>query len=228
MLVKNWMTRDVITITPEHSMQDAIYLMQEHQVALLPVLKNGKLAGVISDRDLKRASPSDATSLDVHEMLYLISKVRIKDLMKRKVVTIPEDYTVEEAAQVLLENRISGAPVVDAKGGLTGIITRSDIFKVLISITGLGKKGLQIALRVPDKPGPIKALKEIISDFGARTASILSSTDGAPEGYYNVYLRIYQVDRATLPALIEKVKTVGELLYYVDHREDARTVCEGC
>ncbi len=226
MLVKNWMTKNVISIDVDESMQHAIYKMKDRKIRLLPVMSGDRLVGIVSDRDLKRASPSDATTLDMHEMLYLTSRIRIKDLMVEKPITVPPDYTIEEAAQLLLEHRISGLPVVDSRGKVAGIVTRSDIFRALISIAALGKKGIQVALRVEDRPGPIKKIREIVGSFDARTASILSAAENAPEGFLNVYFRIYDLEREKAPALIEEIGKVGIILYVVDHRNNQRVVYE--
>lgn len=226
MLVKNWMSKDVITVDIDDSMQNAIYILQEHNINILPVMENGNIVGIITDRDLKKASPSDATTLDMHELMYLISKIKVRNLMKKPVYTIPPDFTIEEAAAILLEKRISGLPVIDEKNQLIGIITRSDLFQVIISLTGLGKKGVQLAVRLKDMPGPIKEIRELISVYGARTASILSSGDNAPPGYLNIYFRIYQIDRGKLPSLIKEIEKKGDMLYVVDHREDKRTICQ--
>ena len=224
MLVKNWMSKDIITVNVEDSMQDAGYLLREHNINVLPVMEKGRMVGIVTDRDLKKASPSDATTLDMHELLFLISKIKVRDLMKTPVITIPPDYTVEEAAVILLEKKISGLPVVDEKNQLVGIITRSDLFRVLISLTGLGQKGIQFAIRVKDKPGPIKEVRQLVHEYGGRIASILSSWDNVPPGRLNLYFRVYQIDRQNLPLLLDKVKEKGVLLYLVDHRENTRTI----
>jgi acetoin utilization protein AcuB len=226
MLVKNWMSKEVITVEPDESMQNAIYILQEQNIKILPVMDKEKVVGIITDRDLKKASPSDATTLDMHELLFLISKIKVRDLMRKQVYTAKPDDTVEEAAAMLLEKKISGAPVVDVDNRLLGIITRSDIFRVLISLTGLGKQGVQFAIRIKDMPGPIKEVRELIHEYGARTASILSSWDNAPQDYMNIYFRVYRIDRQKLPSLLDKIKKKGTLLYLVDHREDKRTVYE--
>ena len=111
MLVKNWMSKDVITVDADDSMQDASYKLREHKINILPVMENGVMVGVITDKVLKKASPSDATTLDMHELLFLISKIKIRDLMKGPVLTVLPDHTVEEAAAILLEKKISGLPV---------------------------------------------------------------------------------------------------------------------
>jgi len=146
--------------------------------------------------------------------------------MKKPVYTAKPDDTVEEAAALLLEKKISGLPVVDENNRLIGIITRSDIFRVLISLSGLGKKGIQFAIRIKDMPGIIKEVRELIHEYGGRTASILSSSDNAPDGYLNFYFRIYQIDRERLPFLLDKIREKGTLLYMVDHRENKRDIYE--
>jgi acetoin utilization protein AcuB len=226
MLVKNWMSKEVITVDADDSMQNAIYILQEQNIKILPVMDDATLVGIISDRDLKKASPSDATTLDMHELLFLISKIKVRDLMKKPVYIAKPDDTVEEAAALLLEKKISGLPVVDENNRLIGIITRSDIFRVLISLSGLGKKGIQFAIRIKDMPGIIKEVRELIHEYGGRTASILSSSDNAPEGYLNFYFRIYQIDRQKLPSLLDRIREKGTLLYAVDHRENKRTIYE--
>jgi len=226
MLVKNWMSKDVIAVDVDDSMQDASYLLREHNINILPVMEKDTMVGVITDKVLKQASPSDATTLDMHELLFLISKIKVRDLMRTPVVTVLPDHTVEEAAAILLEKKIAGLPVVDEKGQVVGIITRSDLFRVLISLTGLGKKGIQFAIRLKDKPGPIKEVRELVHEYGGRIASLLSSWDDAPPDHLNLYFRVYQIDRQQLPSLVEKIKAKGALLYLVDHREDTRTIYE--
>jgi len=142
---------------------------------MLPVMKKGKLIGIVTDRDLKKASASDATTLEVHELLYLLTKIKVKDIMTRDVITVPPDYTVEETAQVLQKNRISGAPVVDADGQLVGTITQTDLFKVLISLTGVGSGGIQFGFLLENRPGSIKEVADVIHSFGGRMVSILTS-----------------------------------------------------
>jgi acetoin utilization protein AcuB len=226
MLVKNWMSKEVVTVEADDSMQNAIYILQEQNIKKLPVMEKGQISGIITDRDLKKASPSDATTLDMHELLFLISKIKVRDLMTKLVYTVRPDYTVEEAAAILLEKRISGLPVVDESNRLIGIITRSDLFRVIISLSGLGKKGIQFAIRIKDMPGTIKEVRELIHEYGARTASILSSSDNAPPGHLNFYFRIYRIDREKLPSLLADIKKKGTLLYMVDHREGRRTICD--
>jgi len=223
MLVRYWMSQPVIHISPKDSMQNAIALMKEKHIRLLPVVdEEEKMKGVVSDRDLKRASASDATTLDVHELLYLISRIKVADIMTREVVTVHRDWTVEEAADTLLAHKISGAPVVDDDGRLCGIITQTDLFKATLYITGLKKRGFHLALVLEDTPGSIMEIVSVIRQFGGRMASILSTYERAPDGYRNVYLRFTDVSRDRIDALITIMKEKAKLRYMVDHRENRR------
>jgi acetoin utilization protein AcuB len=224
MLVKNWMSKNVITVDVNDSMQDAMKHLKEHDIHMLPVLIKGKLIGIVTDRDLKKASASDATTLEIHELLYLLTKIKVKDIMTRDVITVPPDYTVEETAQVLQKNRISGAPVVDADGQLVGTITQTDLFRVLISLTGVGNGGIQFGIQVEDRPGSIKEIADVIRSFGGRMVSILTSYDDVPEGYRKVYIRMRSIERSELQKLIQELESKAGLLYMVDHTENNREI----
>ena len=224
MLVKNWMSKNVITVDVNDSMQDAMKLLKENDIRMLPVMKKAKLVGIVTDRDLKKASASDATTLEVHELLYLLMKIKVKDIMTRDVITVPPDYTVEETAQVLQKNRISGAPVVAADGQLVGTITQTDLFRVLISLTGVGNGGIQFGFQVEDKPGSIKEVADIIRIYGGRMVSILSSYDDVAEGYRKVYIRMRSIERSELQKLIKDLHTKATMLYMVDQRENKRVI----
>ncbi len=224
MLVKDWMSKTVITVDENGSMQEAMGLMKKHMISMLPVMKRGKLVGIVTDRDMKRASASDASTLEIHELLYLISKIAVKDIMTKEPVTVPFDFTVEEAAEVLMKNRISGAPVVGEKGRVVGIITKGDLFRVLISLTGVGKRGIQFAFQVEDRSGSIKEVADIIRNYGGRMVSILSTYENVPAGFRKVFIRMYGVDRERLPSLETELRKKAQLLYVVDHRENRREV----
>ncbi len=222
MLVKNWMSKNVISIGVDNSMQDATAIMQQHRIRILPVVKKGKLVGIITDRDLKRASASDATSLEIHELLYLLMKIKIKDIMTRNPIAVPMDWTVEETAELLLSNKISGAPVVDENELVVGVITQTDLFRVLISLTGIHAGGIQFAFKTKDNPGTIKELADVIREFGGQMVSILSSYDKVPEGFRMVYIRMRYIDRQRLASLQKRLEEKASLLYLIDQRENRR------
>ena len=224
LLVENWMNPNVITVDADDSMLDATKLLKEHNIRHLPVLEKGKLVGVITDRDLKRASPSDATTLEAHELLYLIANIKVREIMTRNPITVPYNFTIEEAAEILLQAKISGMPVVDKDGDVIGTITQTDLFKVLISLTGVGKKGVQFAFLLEDRAGSIKEVADVIRSYGGRMASILSSYEKAPEHHRYVYIRMYDVDRQKMPQLKEDLKKKAKVLYIVDSRDNKREI----
>ena len=218
------MSKPVITAEANDSMNEVMDLMKEHEIGMVPVMKKGKLVGIVTDRDLKRSSASDATTLEIHELLFLISKIKVKDIMTKDPITVPFDFTVEEAAEVLMKNRISGAPVVDHDGQIVGTITKGDLFRVLISLTGVGKRGIQFAFQVEDLPGTIKEVADIIRRYGGRMVSILSTYDNGPKGYRKVFIRMYAVKRDKLQQLEADIREKATLLYVVDHRENRREI----
>ena len=224
MLIENWMNPKVITVDVNDSMLDASKILKEHGIRRLPVLRDGKLVGIVTDRDLKRASPSDATSLEAHELLYIIANIKVGEIMTKDPVTVPYNYTVEEAAQILLEKKISGMPVVDKDGNVVGTITQTDIFRVLISVTGVGKRGIQFSFLLEDRPGSIREVADLIRKYGGRMTSILSSYERAPEGHRHAYIRARGIDREKLPQLKKELMAAAKLLYVIDHKEDKREI----
>ena len=215
MLVKGWMTSDVMTIDEDTSMMKASQIMKENNIRRLPVMQKGKLVGMVTDRDIKEASPSKATTLDVHELYYLLSELKVKDIMSKNVFTIGPEETVEKAAVKMLEHRISGLPVVNDKGKVVGVITQGDIFKVLVSLTGVYRGGIQFAFNLEDRPGSIKEVGDMIRKHGGRMVSILTSYDMCDEGCRHVYIRIKEIPEDKLKALTDDLDKNFILLYTV-------------
>ena len=218
MLVSNWMSKPVITVDANDSMHDAIKLLKENHIRILPVIDRGNLVGVVTDRDLKRASSSDATSLEIHELHYLTSTIKVKEIMTKNPVTVPQDFSIEEVAQLLLKNKFSGFPVVDDEDRIVGIITQYDMLRVLTTLTGVDKRGIQFAFQLIDRPNSMKTITDIIRKYGGRIVSILTSYEKAPDGYRNVYIRAYQIDRRKLSQLQNDLEESATLLYMVDRR----------
>lgn len=146
--------------------------------------------------------------------------------MTPKPITVPWDFTVEEAAEVLLKNKISGTPVTGPQGDVIGIITKSDIFKVFISLAGIGKRGIQMAIQIEDRAGSMKGITRAVRDLGGRMVSILTSYEKVPDGFRNVYIRFFDLDRSVLETLKENISEISKLLYIVDHRENKRDIFE--
>ena len=183
MFVKDQMTVNPVTVTSATTIADAAELMKKHRFRRLPVVDIGKLVGIVTDRDLRKASPSSATTLSVHEADYLLSKALIKDIMTKKVLSIGSEATIEEAALVMYNNRIGGVPVVDKNQDVVGIITETDIFKCLVDIMGLPSGTTRVTIRVPDKAGVITEITGIYAELGINITSMASYTlpDGSGE-----------------------------------------------
>ena len=219
MLVKDWMSKDPITINDDTSMMKAIHLMKQNRFRRLPVLHEGRLVGIVSDRDLKEASPSKATTLDVHELYYLLAELHVKDIMTRDPVTCSPESTVEHAAQLMLENTISGLPVVDEQGEVVGILTQSDVFRAFMHITGILQGGVQFALRLEDRPGLIKEVVDLLRDKGARFVSLLTSYTSAEEGYRDIYVRVKNLSPEAMEAAQKDLESRHEVLYIREEKD---------
>lgn len=131
--VKDWMTPEVITITPETTLSKAHELMIREQIRRLPIVdKRGQVVGIVTLGDVRGAEPSSATSLSIWELNYLLAKLTVEKIMTRDPITVGPEATVGDAARIMLENHIAGLPVVDENGELVGIITESDIFRMVV------------------------------------------------------------------------------------------------
>lgn len=224
MLVKDWMTQHVITIGAEDSLQKAMGLMTDYEVSMLPVTDGGKLIGIVSDGDLKRAAPSDAVGLDMDFVAEHMSRALVRSVMTPNPITVPEDFTIDEAAKVMFDNKISGCPVRDGEGRIVGIFTKSDLFRAIISVTGLARKGLQLGVVVEDRPGSIREVTSLVRRHGGRLLSILTSSDSAPKGFRHAYIRAFNLGPEKRNKLKRELEETLHLLYLVDYRENQRKI----
>ncbi|AEV30482.1 CBS-domain-containing membrane protein [Sphaerochaeta pleomorpha str. Grapes] len=166
MIIERRMTRNPVTATPDMSVAEASALMKREKVHRLPVLdKDKKLVGIITEKDILYASPSPATSLSIHEMAYLLSKLTVKKLMSKNVVTITKDTTVEEAARMMVDQDLSCLPVMEGDS-LIGIVSKSDMFKILLELFGARHFGVRLSFLVQDKPGTIAKISQALSEQG--------------------------------------------------------------
>lgn len=166
MLVRDRMTPNPHTISSDTPVAEALSLMRQRKVRRLPVVdKKGRLAGIISEKDLLYASPSPATSLSVYEVGYLLSKLQVKEIMTKKITTISPDAPLEEAARVMVDHSVSGLPVIE-DGKLIGIITETDVFKTIIEMMGARDSGVRLTLKVQDQPGVLSKICGAIANLG--------------------------------------------------------------
>lgn len=131
-LVRDWMTRHVITIAPDTTLPEAHRIMADKNIRRLPVVEHGRLVGIVTRGDVRGAEPSGATSLSIWEVNYLLAKLKVGEIMTLQPTTISPDDTIGDAARVMLDKKISGLPVVDSEGKILGIITESDIFRLVV------------------------------------------------------------------------------------------------
>lgn len=173
MLVKDFMTRNPITIAPETSFNEALKLMKQNKIKRLIVMKDDRIVGIVTEKDLLYASPSKATTLNVWELHYLLSKLKVEEIMTKDVVTVNENTPIEDAARIMEERDISGLPVVDDAGKLVGIITQTDIFKVFVEIFGTKREGtIRYTMEMPNRPGELLEVAKRIYEAGGNIISI--------------------------------------------------------
>jgi acetoin utilization protein AcuB len=160
------MTKRPITITEDTGIDKALELMHSEKVRRLPVLdKHGQLVGIVSELDLLKASPSPATSLSIYELPYLLSKIKMRDIMTRDVVTATEDMPLEEAALIMAENKIGGLPVMRGDK-LVGIITETDLFKIFLEMLGAREEGVRLSMLVPEEKGMLAKIAGKVAEMG--------------------------------------------------------------
>lgn len=165
MLVGERMSHPIISIAPDMPVHDALDMFKRERIRRAPVVKEGKLIGIVSDKDLLNASPSPASSLSIWEMNYLLSKITVSEVMTKKVLTVAEDTPIEEAARIMADNKIGGLPVL-RDGHVVGIITETDLFKIFLEFMGAREKGVRVTALIEEKPGQLAKITKAIADLG--------------------------------------------------------------
>jgi len=224
MLIKNWMSRPVITVSSRASMQMARDLMEKHKIRSLPVMREDKVVGLVTDRDVKRASASDATSLDVYELAYLLQGIKVERIMTPDPVTVEDDQTLSEAADLFFNDKLEALPVMAGRDELVGILCPSDVARALLSITAFSRRGIELGIRIADQPGATMALVDVIRDAGGRLASLIVTDSKSDPGVREVYLHTYRVASDRLDVLVKELKQRGTLVYIVDHTRNERRI----
>jgi len=209
------MTPNPVTITTDVSVPQALRLMLDKKVRRLPVLdRRGKLVGIVSDKDLLHASPSQATSLSVWEMNELLGKLKVKEVMTREVVTVSEELPIEEAARIMADHKIGGLPVMREQT-LAGIITETDLFKVLLELLGGRRPGVRVTVSVPNAKGTLARVTNAVFDAGGDIVGLgISEVSGSNGTQWEIMLKVQFVSQNML---VEVLKPVVEEI--VDVRE---------
>lgn len=204
MIISRVMTKNPIFVHPELSVNDARALMDKERISRLPVLdKHQKLVGIVTKKDMLKAGPSPATSLDMYEISYLLSKLKIEKIMEKKVITVQENEVVEEAARIMADHDISCLPVM--KGELlVGIITGTDLFRVFVNAFGARHPGVRITLSLPERPGQLAKLAGAIAEKGGNIVSFVSS-EGDDLSFRRGTYKIAGISCADVEAIIDNL-----------------------
>lgn len=214
MYVQERMTRRPTVVLPDYSVAKAYQLMQEGRFSQLPVVdSDNKLIGLVTEKLLAEVNPSSATSLSVYEINYLLSKTKVKDIMKTGIFKIDKNALLEDAALLMKENRISSLPVTDGEY-LVGIITRTDIFRAFIDIMGVKADGTRIAISTPDRTG---VFAEITQIFASHNIDIRNISNFNENGKLEMVVKVRSHD---VKAAIEDIKAKG--CYTIESITDVR------
>jgi acetoin utilization protein AcuB len=178
LLVQDWMTRNLVTLSPEASVAEALTLCRGRRIRHIPILEERRLVGIVSDRDLRDASPA----LGDPERTSALQKIQVGDVMTREVITADPQDPIENAAQVMYEHKINALPVVDegssvAEEELLGIVTSSDVMRALVMLAGLPEAGCRIEVQVPNRTGILAEIVGEIHDLEVDIVSVLSDPD---------------------------------------------------
>lgn len=203
MFVRNYMTKAPITISKKTPVFEALEIMKKYNIRHLPVVSEGKLAGVVTEKMLLTVSPSPATSLSIYELNYLLAKMTVADAMVNQILMVTPDTTIEEAALLMRENKIGSVPVVEDEN-LIGIITVVDIFNALIKFFGYGKPGTRFVLEAEDQVDLISAISQVVKESKVQIQSIVSVAKDNER--VEMMLRLSTIDTAPL---LEAMKNRG-------------------
>ena len=174
MFVADRMTKHPITLTSGATVGEVDRIMKKNKIHRMLIVDDDKLTGYLSDRDVMRVAPSPATSLSKFEIRELLDKLSVKDIMQKKVVTVDEDATIEEAALIMYQNKVGGLPVISQVGKVVGIITATDILKTFLEVMGLPSGGkIRMTLEVENKIGVMADITKTIADSGINIDSLI-------------------------------------------------------
>jgi acetoin utilization protein AcuB len=212
LLVQDWMTRNLVTLSSAASVAEALILCRERRIRHIPILDEGRLVGIVSDRDLRDASPA----LGDPERARTLREIRVGDVMTREVVTVDPQDSIENAAQQMYELKIESLPVVVEgpladeesavdEGELLGIVTSSDVMRALVMLAGLPEPGCRIEVRVPNREGILADVADKIRDLEVDIVGVLSD----PDRRSGSRTMVFQLATADPSSVIQSLRTAG-------------------
>ena len=202
MFVRDYMSRSPITINKDTPVFKALTILKSNKIRQLPVVSaEGKLIGLVAEKDLINVSPSPATSLSIYEVNYLLAKLTVAEAMSKNLLTVSPDATIEETALLMREHKINSVPVIE-NDALVGIITVSDIFDAMLKLFAYGKPGVRMVIEAKDRVGLIADITKIVKEFDIMIRGIV--TVEKDDSKADVVLRIGTVDPAPIVEALEK------------------------
>lgn len=204
MLVGERMSRHPITVRQDIGIDEALKIMRDEKIRRLPVVnRRGLLVGIVSEKDLLLASPSPATSLSIHELHYLLSRMKVAEVMTKEVITVTEYTSLEKAACIMVDNKIGGLPVM-RDGKLVGIITETDLFKIFIELLGAREEGVRITMLVPEQPGVLAQITGEIAGMGGNIVALGTFLGQDPTNRL-ITIKVADTDEEKLVATMEAI-----------------------
>jgi acetoin utilization protein AcuB len=203
MLVGQRMSRPVISIAPDLPITEALSMLKRDNIRRAPVVKRGKLVGIVTIADIMNASPSQATSLSIWEVNYLVSKITVNDVMTKDVVTVPENMPIEDAARLMADTKIGGLPVMRGKE-IVGMITETDLFKIFLEMMGARQVGLRASFLVPNQAGELAKVSKLVYKSGGNILSLGTFSGESPSNVL-VTLKVEGIEPDALRKLLEPI-----------------------
>jgi acetoin utilization protein AcuB len=222
MIVRNWMSTNLITVNIDDSVQDAINLLGQHNSSILPVESDGKIVGLITHRDLRKLGDTKGTRLDTRNIPEAVLQQKVDSIMCRSIIAVPPEYTVEEASQLLLERRIPGCPVLDYNGHIVGIITKKDLLKAFTEASGVTSMGILFGFLVEDREECINDVLKVLHRHDARLMAIMSLYANAPKGHKFLYIRCLHINDTAPGAIPKELGNTAKLILIVDRNKGIR------
>ena len=205
MIVKNRMTTEVITLDPDQTLLKAMTLIQQKRIRHLPVVKAGKVVGIVTERDVRKAGASDSSSLSVFELNYLMDQIKVSNFMTKKVITVAPDEPIEAAAKLIYDHKIGALPVVD-QNQLVGLITKSDILETFIEVLGINEPSVRVELELENRIGALADTTKVIKELGLYLVSLVTLPEEEGKKTRETVVRVSPTDEKKLKDFL---RTVG-------------------
>jgi acetoin utilization protein AcuB len=199
------MATEVITLTPDQSLLKAMNLLQQKRIRHLPVVREGRVVGMVTEYDVRKAGASDATTLSIYELNYLLDRIKVSDFMTKNVITVSPDEPIEVAAKKIYDHKIGALPVVE-KDQLVGLITSSDILETFIEVLGINEPSTRVELELENRIGALADTTRIFKELRLYLVSVVTLPEEEGKTSRGTVFRVKPTDEKKLK---EYLRTVG-------------------